>query len=248
MEKLCIENSNFLIVPSVLTANTLLKMGVRSEKLVVIQNSASEDFFNQENVGEQKEANKTQFGYFGSCHPWEGTEVLLRAWSQVEADFPETELMLIHSRNPLHLRRIKRLISQFSLENRTKLTLIQNSQQIAQLMKSFLFTCLPLLETPRNVLQGCCPVKIIQSLACGVPVISSDLSVVREIIKTGENGILSEPGDARSLAMAITKMIFDEDLRKKLSLNAFQTARDHFTPEKMGEAFMEIFRKKGLKP
>ena len=44
------------------------------------------------------------------------------------------------------------------------------------------------------------PLKLFEAMACGVPVIGSDLPGVSEIIRDGENGFLFRPDDFRELA------------------------------------------------
>ena len=60
---------------------------------------------------------------------------------------------------------------------------------------------------------------LIEALACGKPVIGSDVGGITEII-TGDVGLLINPNKISSIANAIDKIINDEDLRLKLSTNA----------------------------
>lgn len=47
------------------------------------------------------------------------------------------------------------------------------------------------------------PVVLIEAMACGLPVVSSRLSGIPELVEEGVNGFLTEPGDARAIAEAI---------------------------------------------
>jgi glycosyltransferase involved in cell wall biosynthesis len=51
---------------------------------------------------------------------------------------------------------------------------------------------------------------LVEAMACGVPVISSDRGAMREVV--GEAGILIEPRDARALAAAMERL--DDDLER----------------------------------
>ena len=61
----------------------------------------------------------------------------------------------------------------------------------------------PLKDCSRNVVQGCAPLKILESMAAGTPVIASDLPAVREIMRDGEHGRLIAPDRPGELARAI---------------------------------------------
>ena len=72
--------------------------------------------------------------------------------------------------------------------------------------------------------EGCCN-SIIEAMACGLPIISSDRSFNRDILdKT--NSILIEPDDVEQIASAIQMLYEDKDYRYKLAKNAWQTTRE----------------------
>ena len=56
-------------------------------------------------------------------------------------------------------------------------------------------------------LQGCAPLKMLESMASGVPVVASDLPAVRELMEDGEQGLLvaaDRPGElARAMRMLL---------------------------------------------
>ena len=66
---------------------------------------------------------------------------------------------------------------------------------------------------------------LIEALACGKPVIGSDVGGITEII-TKDVGLLVNPNKVSSIARAIDKIIEDDDFRYMLSLNARERAMD----------------------
>ena len=66
---------------------------------------------------------------------------------------------------------------------------------------------------------------LIEALACGKPVIGSNVGGITEIIND-DVGLLVDPNKVSSIAGAIDKLINDEDLRLVLSLNARNRAID----------------------
>lgn len=69
---------------------------------------------------------------------------------------------------------------------------------------------------------------LIEALACGKPVIGSDVGGITEII-TDDVGMLVNPNKISSIARAIDKIINDDDFRYLLSLNARNRAIDFST-------------------
>jgi glycosyltransferase involved in cell wall biosynthesis len=104
------------------------------------------------------------------------------------------------------------------------------------------FTVAPLAETARNTWQGCCPVKIVESMAAGTPVLASDLAVSRELITHGENGWLAAAGDRRAWALGLERLFSDRVLRDRLAAAAIFTAREHFCQAIAHEELNTVFR------
>jgi glycosyltransferase involved in cell wall biosynthesis len=60
------------------------------------------------------------------------------------------------------------------------------------------------------------PHAVIEGLAVGTPVISTDAGGVGEIVTDGVNGLLVPPGDPDALAAAIRRFFADDELRRRL--------------------------------
>lgn len=66
------------------------------------------------------------------------------------------------------------------------------------------------------------PVSILESLACGVPVISTRVGSVAETVRDGETGYLVSPGDAAEMTQRLRQLLNDHRLAERLG----QTGRD----------------------
>jgi glycosyltransferase involved in cell wall biosynthesis len=68
---------------------------------------------------------------------------------------------------------------------------------------------------------------IVEAMACGTPVVSSDCPYgPGEIISEGENGLLVPVASASGLAGAILRILTDRELKEKLSRNGLKRAQD----------------------
>lgn len=82
---------------------------------------------------------------------------------------------------------------------------------------------------------------VAESLCCGVPVIISDLSVTRELLSDGVNGLLVEEGNVNQLAEKILYF-----MNGKLNINMRQVAeesRSKFNYDRVGKMFDEFYNK-----
>lgn len=94
--------------------------------------------------------------------------------------------------------------------------------------------CLPTLN------EGCCN-AIVEALACGLPVVSSDKSFNYDILNE-MNAILIDPMNEKEIAGAINKLYNDEDLRGRLSQGAIEEAKT-LTIESRAEKILNYIEK-----
>ena len=62
------------------------------------------------------------------------------------------------------------------------------------------------------------PVVILEAMAMQLPVVSTPVSGIPEVVKNEETGLLANPGDADDLAQAINRLYSDPELREKLGI------------------------------
>jgi glycosyltransferase involved in cell wall biosynthesis len=61
-----------------------------------------------------------------------------------------------------------------------------------------------------------CPYAVLESMACGTPVVASNVGGIPEIITNGDDGLLVEPGNPDMLAKTIVRLLSDTSLKKIL--------------------------------
>jgi glycosyltransferase involved in cell wall biosynthesis len=72
------------------------------------------------------------------------------------------------------------------------------------------------------------PNVLVEAMACGVPVVSTAVSGVPELVADGCNGLLVGPHDVRAIAAALATMLTDVPKRKLLGQAARRTVVEHF--------------------
>jgi glycosyltransferase involved in cell wall biosynthesis len=81
---------------------------------------------------------------------------------------------------------------------------------------------------------------LLEASAVGVPIVCSNSGGVPEVFQDGFNALLYPPGDDNAMAKAIICLIQDEELAKKISANAVETA-SRFTWEMAAKQTLRVY-------
>lgn len=79
------------------------------------------------------------------------------------------------------------------------------------------------------------PIAILEAMAYSHPVISTPVGGIPEIIKSGENGILVQPGDTKGIADAIKFYIENNEAIKSQGDKAYEVVQDFFPNKVFGD-------------
>jgi len=85
-------------------------------------------------------------------------------------------------------------------------------------------------------------IVVLEAMAAGTPVVATDIPPCREALGGGECGLLVPPRDPAALAGAITKLLEDESLRRRLTEAAERRVRELYGFEKMAERYAQLLR------
>jgi glycosyltransferase involved in cell wall biosynthesis len=106
-------------------------------------------------------------------------------------------------------------------------------------MASFDVGLVPLEDSPFE--RAKFPFKLLQYLALGVPAVCARVGVAGALVRDGDNGLLaSEPDEWRD---AITRLVCDAALRKRLGAAGLQTVEDGYTTEHVGPLLVDGLRR-----
>lgn len=85
------------------------------------------------------------------------------------------------------------------------------------------------------------PAKVFDALALGIPVITSDVSDLKEIV--GPGGMTVPPGDVDAMTDAIDRLASDPELRRHMSISARARFLANYSEEAVRPRWLEIIRR-----
>jgi glycosyltransferase involved in cell wall biosynthesis len=136
--------------------------------------------------------------------------------------------------------KLRKMIVDLSLQDRVFLLGKMTQDQLATLYPQadlFVLPCLVL----KNGDQDGIPNVLFEAMVCDVPIISTEVAGVCELIEHGENGLLVGQRSSNALAEAMELLIGSPELRNDLARKGRQTVLEGFTRESSARNVYNIF-------
>ena len=167
-----------------------------------------------------------------------GIKYLIMAMKDVIKEFPNAKL-IIGGSGP-EKDNLKKLSESLNLkENVFFVGYLKNSDLPKYYASSDIFV-LPSIKTKGGDTEGL-GVVLLEAMACGTPVIGSDIGGITDIIKDGENGFLTKPEYPNDIANEVIKLLADVSLRKRFLYNGLKNVQERFSWEIVTELFIKVF-------
>jgi len=136
--------------------------------------------------------------------------------------------------------RIRRQIADLDLEDCVKLLGPMANDQLRPYLNTAVAFPLPAVVASDGDQDGI-PVALMEAMACGVPVVSTTVSGIPELIRDGEAGLLVPDRDAAALADALERVLTDAALAGRLSVAGRRAVEGGFDIQKTAARLRELF-------
>lgn len=85
------------------------------------------------------------------------------------------------------------------------------------------------------------PNAVLEAMACGLPVVTTDITALPELVTDGESGFLVPPRDTEALAARLAELIESPYLRARMGSYGRRRAEERFDVERNVAAYVELF-------
>lgn len=165
------------------------------------------------------------FACVASLRPYKGHAVLLDALALLRARGLEVRAELVGD-GPLR-RELERRIARHGLEGAVRLRGALPHEEIPRVLAGATAMVLPSVTQADGQMEGI-PVALMEAMAAGVPVISTRLSGIPELVRDGEGGLLVPERDPEALAAAMARLAADPALAARLAAGARAIVAEDF--------------------
>lgn len=172
-------------------------------------------------------------GIVARVQPHRRFDLLLRAFRRVADADPRARLLVV-GRGTRRRELAEEPARRLGLEGRVLFAGYRREDYAAVLRAIDVFTFL----VPGS--DGTCR-ALLEAAACGIPAVTTRRGALAEIVADGETGLLCEE-TPESLAAGYRALLEDEPRRRRLGAAARARAEASFTPERMAETALALYR------
>lgn len=197
---------------------TFFKTILPSKRVDVVNNPVSPSSFDKT----KKDKNITQFLFLGRIGNRKGIYDLLTAISLLPASVRGSMRLYVGGDGDAPF--LNNMIKQLKLES-----IVFHKGWVTGADKYDLLTTSDVYVLP-SYNEGL-PVSILEAMSFGMPIISTPVGGIPEIVKEGRNGFMVKPGDCESLSKCLSHFIEDKELSFTLGQHSLELVKPYLISE-----------------
>jgi len=171
--------------------------------------------------------------FLGRLHPRKGVDVLIKAFAQAANEVGDARLIIAgDGREREALTELAR-----STPASSRIHFLGSVRGVAKRWVLHNAAC---VVAPTRTWEGM-PVVVLESLACGRPVIGTNVGGIVDLVRSGETGEIVEPEDVGGLAKALGDLLNDPVRQSKLSAGAIASI-GKYDWRVVAEQYLALFR------
>ena len=218
--------------------------GVAAEKYHVIHNGVDTERFRPRDKKECRDAininsNEIIVGMFASFKQQKNHPLLLEAVRNLEKKHPTFKILFVGEQlydgmhgSDIYAESISEMIDNFNIKERC--IMLGNRQDVESIYPACDFTVLPsLFEGTPNVL--------LESMACGVPVVATRVSDNEIIVDHQKTGLLLQSENVEEMTECLDSMLSDAGLRERMSQASVTSMINNFSSHVLAEKTAKIY-------
>jgi len=196
----------------------LIARGFKGDKISVVANAVDIERFTTEPERDARLSEELglrpgkTLGFIGSFYAFEGLQVLIEAMPEILKQDPDVRLLLVGG--GVEERTLQRQSQRLGLEGRIIFTGRVPHQDVERY-----YGLIDLLIYPRvsmRITELVTPLKPLEAMAQGKPVLASDVGGHRELIDDAVTGTLFEAGDPSALATAALAILSEPEKTRRI--------------------------------
>jgi glycosyltransferase involved in cell wall biosynthesis len=218
----------------------LRALGVPEARLITLPNLVDSDKLHREPrelarrqlLGQQVES--PLLGWAGHFHHVKGVDILLQAFGQLSSEYPTARLVLAWT-GIGDSRAIRSQIRKLGLGDRI---IPLGRVDIGRLCSAVDVMVLPYRLT---IGQGAFPDLVLEAMSVGVPLVTSDLPLLRELVEDGRTALLTRPRDPAAVASAVARLVQEPALGASMVEMQQALMSQSLSPSALAARYLDLY-------
>ena len=173
--------------------------------------------------------------FFGNIVAYKGPHILLKAFSKVKAQF--NDLKLVFAGRGEMQEELAESAAKLGIKNDVLFT-----GYVDDRLKPFYYKSADIFCLPSITMAEAFGIVNLEAMACGIPVISSKLGGIPDVVIDKETGLLVKPEDEEALAESLIFLLENEDIASKMGKNGKKKVEE-YSWEKIAGKTQEIYER-----
>jgi glycosyltransferase involved in cell wall biosynthesis len=231
--------ADFIVANSKSTKQALLKNApwLNPDRIQVIYNGVNPEKYQPENTGNLRSEfniapNAPLIGFVGQLDERKGLDNLFPAFKKITQAIPDAVLLIVGT--GVLQQRIETFIVQNRLERNIRLAGFRND--IPNIMRTIDLLVLPSWWEGFGIV-------IIEAMAAGKPVITTNVSSMPEIVIHGQTGLVVPVKDDAELYQAMLELVQNLDKAGRMGAQGREVVLEKFTITGMIDQYLALFNK-----
>jgi glycosyltransferase involved in cell wall biosynthesis len=231
-----------IICPSNVTRDYIASLGLNRKLVNVIPNGVSPSDFSVTPLP-VRDGREPVLLYIGTLADWQGLDIVIKALPKILEQQP-VKLHIVGRGRSRQRKMLAKQIRKLGLGDHVTVQPAVPHHEIPELISKADICIAPLSLNDRNVTQGACPIKVLEYMAAGRPLLASNMPIVRELVREDVDGLLFSPNDPDDLARQAISLLRDVELSQRLAESAAAHVREKFTwheaQKKLGKVYERL--------
>ncbi len=229
VESQLLKLSNKITAVSPSVANELRDYYFENRKIEVVWNGVDEKKFSPINNQEKK---PSYILFTGVLRARKGLFDLINCATIVNKKLPNTKFVICGA-GPL-LQKLQDQVRRLGLREQIIFTGRVSREKLVQLYQNATIQVVP------SIYEGL-PTVVLEGMACGLPVIVTDIGGSRDLISSGKNGFIVPVRSPEEMAEKILILMNDEPTRIRIGQNARLTILNNYTWDLIADNFIKLY-------
>ena len=233
--------SDAIICPSNVTRDYIASLRLNRKLVTVIPNGVIASDFSASPLP-PRDGRVPMLLYIGTLADWQGLDIVVKALPKILEKQP-VHLLIVGRGRSRQRKMLAKQIRKLGIEEHVTVQPAVPHHEIPALIASADICVAPLGLNDRNVTQGACPIKVLEYMAAGRPLLASNMPIVRELVREDMDALLFSPSDSEDLARQTIALLNDFELSKRLAQSASERALTQFTWHESQKKLLKVYEK-----